>query len=71
MKLVFAPAQQIPSIGDETLMAGLDAAWLVVGNDYELELVRNRTGRSVGRPGREVDRRPDPGRPRQPAPRRG
>jgi len=47
VKLVFAPAQQIPSIGDETLIAGLDAAWLVVGNDYELELVRNRTGRSV------------------------
>ena len=47
VKLVFAPAQQIPSIGDDTLVAGLDAAWLVVGNDYELELVRNRTGRSV------------------------
>ena len=47
VKLVFAPAQQIPSIGDETLLAGLDSAWLVVGNDYELELVRNRTGRSV------------------------
>jgi len=45
--LVFAPAQQIPSISDETLVAGLDAAWLVVGNDYELELVRNRTGRDV------------------------
>ena len=44
-RLVFAPAQQIPSIGDETLRAGLDAAWMVVGNDYELELVRNRTGR--------------------------
>ena len=46
-RLVFAPAQQIPSIGDETLAAGLDSAWLVVGNDYELELVRNRTGRDV------------------------
>ena len=46
-RLVFAPAQQIPSIDDETLVAGLDAAWLVVGNDYELELVRNRTGRDV------------------------
>jgi adenosine kinase len=46
-RLVFAPAQQIPSIGDDTLLAGLDAAWLVVGNDYELELVRNRTGRDV------------------------
>jgi adenosine kinase len=47
VKLVFAPAQQIPAISDATLGAGLDAAWLVVGNDYELELVRNRTGRSV------------------------
>jgi adenosine kinase len=46
-RLIFAPAQQIPSIADETLVAGLDAAWLVVGNDYELELVRNRTGRDV------------------------
>jgi adenosine kinase len=46
-RLVFAPAQQIPSISDDTLAAGLDAAWLVVGNDYELELVRNRTGRDV------------------------
>lgn len=46
-RLVFAPAQQIPAIPDETLHAGLDAAWLVVGNDYELELVRNRTGIDV------------------------
>jgi adenosine kinase len=48
-KLVFAPAQQIPAISDATLRAGLDAAWLVVGNDYELELVRNRIGRDIGR----------------------
>jgi adenosine kinase len=47
VRLVFAPAQQIPAISDTTLRAGLDAAWLVVGNDYELELVRNRTGLAV------------------------
>ena len=46
-RIVFAPAQQIPSLSDETLAAGLDAAWLVVGNDYELELVRNRSGRDI------------------------
>ncbi|MGI8847403.1 MAG: carbohydrate kinase family protein [Candidatus Dormibacteria bacterium] len=46
-KLVFAPAQQIPSLPDETLIAGLDAAWLIVGNDYELELIRDRTGRDL------------------------
>ena len=28
--------QQIPSLTDEALHAGLDAAWMVVGNDYEL-----------------------------------
>jgi len=46
-RLVFAPAQQLPALSDETLLAGLDAAWLVAGNDYELELVRSRTGRDV------------------------
>jgi adenosine kinase len=43
-RLVFVPAQQIPSLSDDALRAGLDAAWLVVGNDYELELIRARTG---------------------------
>lgn len=47
LHLVFAPAQQIPALDDSTLATGLDVAWLVVGNDYELELVRARTGRRV------------------------
>ncbi|MDQ6856048.1 MAG: carbohydrate kinase family protein [Candidatus Dormibacteraeota bacterium] len=46
-RLVFAPAQQLSSLSDGTLTAGLDAAWLVVGNDYELELIHRRTGRDV------------------------
>jgi adenosine kinase len=46
-RLVFVPAQQIPSLPEETLRAGLDAAWMVVGNDYELELIRSRTGVSA------------------------
>ncbi len=46
-RLVFAPAQQLSSLSDEALVAGLDAAWLVVGNDYELEVVHRRTGRDV------------------------
>lgn len=46
-RLVFAPAQQLPSLSDEALRAGLDGAWLVVGNDYELELVRASTGRGI------------------------
>lgn len=43
-RLVFVPAQQIPSLSDAVLRDGLDAAWMVVGNDYELELIRSRTG---------------------------
>jgi len=47
VRIVFAPAQQIPSLSDETLHAGLEAAWLVVGNDYEMNLIADRTGRRL------------------------
>ncbi|MFN2569519.1 MAG: PfkB family carbohydrate kinase, partial [Candidatus Dormibacteria bacterium] len=43
-RLVFAPAQQIPSLDDETLRAGLEAAWMISANAYEMELLRARTG---------------------------
>jgi len=46
-RLIFVPAQQIPSLPDEVLRDGLEAAWMVVGNDYELELIRSRTGISA------------------------
>ena len=46
-KLVFVPAQQIPSLPDAVLGEGLETAWLVAGNDYELELIRARTGVSA------------------------
>jgi adenosine kinase len=46
-RLVFVPAQQIPSLPEQTLRAGLDSAWMVVGNDYELEMIRARTGVSA------------------------
>ena len=44
-RLVFVPAQQIPALPDDVLRAGLEQAWLVAGNDYELEMIRDRTGR--------------------------
>jgi adenosine kinase len=46
-RLVFVPAQQIPALPDDALRAGLDQAWLIAGNDYELEMIRERTGLSV------------------------
>ena len=46
-RLVFIPAQQIPAMPDDVLRQGLDQAWLVGGNDYEFEMIRERTGISV------------------------
>jgi len=46
-KLVFAPAQQLSSMTDETLRDGLGIAWLVVGNDYEFQLIQRRTGKDA------------------------
>jgi adenosine kinase len=42
--LIFVPAQQIPAMSDENLRRGLEQAWLVGGNDYEFEMIRERTG---------------------------
>ncbi len=46
-RVVFAPAQQIPAMPDEVLRLGLDHAWVVAGNAYELEMIMERTGRSI------------------------
>jgi adenosine kinase len=46
-RLFFVPAQQIPAMRDEDLRRGLDRAWLVGGNDYEFEMIRERTGLSI------------------------
>lgn len=46
-RLVFAPAQQIPALPDDALRHGLEQAWLIAGNDYEFEMIRERTGLSV------------------------
>jgi adenosine kinase len=46
-RLIFIPAQQIPAMSDEDLRRGLQQAWLVGGNDYEFEMIRERTGLSI------------------------
>jgi adenosine kinase len=46
-QLAFVPAQQIPSLAEDTLRRGLETAWLVSGNDYEWELIRERTGHTA------------------------
>jgi adenosine kinase len=42
---VFDPAHQLPHMTAEDLESGSRGAWVVIGNDYELELIRQRTGR--------------------------
>lgn len=45
VRWVFDPAHQLPHMTGENLEEGSRGAWIVIGNDYELELIRQRTGR--------------------------
>ena len=44
---VYDPAHQLPHMSKEDLEAGCRGAWILIGNDYELELIMQRTGRDM------------------------
>ncbi|HCF99230.1 MAG TPA: carbohydrate kinase family protein [Chloroflexi bacterium] len=44
---VWDPAHQLPHMNRSDLEEGCRGAWMVIGNDYELELIRQRTTRDV------------------------
>ena len=44
---VFDPAHQLPHLSGEDLVDGARGAWVLIGNDYELELIQQRTGRTM------------------------
>lgn len=46
-KLIFDPAFQIIIYSAEDLTEGIDAAWCVVGNDYEFAMIERKTGLTV------------------------
>jgi adenosine kinase len=46
---VFDPAHQLPHMSAEDLVEGCRGAWILIGNDYELELIRQRSGLSLAR----------------------
>lgn len=46
-RFVFDPAHQLPHLSAQDLEEGCRDAWMVIGNDYELELIRQRTGWQV------------------------
>ena len=44
---VFDPAHQLPHLSGEDLAGCARGAWILIGNDYELEMITQRTGRDV------------------------
>jgi len=44
---IFDPGQAIPSLTKEDLILGISAAQIFISNDYELELVLNKTGFTI------------------------
>lgn len=47
VRWVYDPAHQLSSMPDDDLRDGVRGAWILIGNDYELELIQQRTGRDI------------------------
>ena len=47
VRWVYDPAHQLPHSSRETLEDGARGAWILIGNDYELQLIQDRTGRDL------------------------
>lgn len=47
LPFVFDPAHQLPRLPPEDVAEGARGAWILIGNDYELELIIQRTGKSM------------------------
>ena len=43
VRYIFDPSQQLPMFNKESLLACIDGAYLLVGNDYEIQLIMNMT----------------------------
>jgi len=44
---VFDPAHQLPHMQHQDIEEGCRGAWILIGNEYELELIQERTGRDI------------------------
>jgi adenosine kinase len=47
LPFVFDPAHQLPRLSPEDVAEGARGAWILIGNDYELQLIMERTGRDM------------------------
>jgi adenosine kinase len=46
-RLVYDPSQQVVSVSGDDLAAGIDAAWAVIGSDYEFAVIERKTGLTI------------------------
>lgn len=47
VRWVYDPSHQLSSMSTDDLADGIQGAWILIGNDYEIELIQQRTGWSV------------------------
>ena len=46
LRYIYDPAQQLPMLSGENLLESIRGAYLLIGNDYEIQLIMNNTGRT-------------------------
>ena len=46
-RLIYDPSQQVVSLPADELREGIDAAWAVIGSDYEMAVIAQKTGLTV------------------------
>jgi adenosine kinase len=46
-RLIYDPSQQVVSLGADELREGIDQAWGVIGSDYEMAVIEQKTGLTV------------------------
>ena len=50
-RLMFSPGQVLTALDDETLLLGVESAWLLICNDYEMSLIEKRLNLTAPRLG--------------------
>lgn len=46
VRYIYDPAQQLPILSSDKILDAIGGAYLLVGNDYEIQLIMNSTGRT-------------------------
>lgn len=46
VRYIYDPSQQLPVLSAAQILTAIEGAYLLVGNDYEIQMIMNRTGRT-------------------------